>query len=313
MTQLQTISKGKQLTPDAISESMMNLIDASVAPNTRKAYALAYQSWEAYRDGRNATDELLAKWITSLHDEGKSPSTIGLKLAGVKFAFRLAGVKIDGEITARVLAGIRRAGSKRGRSSTKGISWDQSDSMSRLASKDDSLKGLRDSALVSVMSDALLRVSEAIGLTVADIEFMPDGSGRLHLVQSKTDQDGRGSVLFLREQTMSYVTAYLNARGAVGDDDVLFVRILKGDRATTNELTVMGIRGIIRQRATNAGLDTAQIRTHSFRVGSACSLAEHGAQLPEMQQAGRWSSPQMPSVYTKKTEAGRGAVARLRS
>ena len=43
------------------------------------------------------------------------------------------------------------------------------------------------------MSDALLRVSEAAALLVEDIEEAEDGSGRLTIRHSKTDQEGVGS------------------------------------------------------------------------------------------------------------------------
>ena len=42
------------------------------------------------------------------------------------------------------------------------------------------------------------------------------------------------------------------------------------------------------------------------------SLARAGASLVELQQAGRWKSPEMPARYTRGESARRGPVARLR-
>lgn len=42
----------------------------------------------------------------------------------------------------------------------------------------DSLSGIRDAALISVMSDAMLRISEATALLVSDVTEEADGSGR---------------------------------------------------------------------------------------------------------------------------------------
>ena len=39
-------------------------------------------------------------------------------------------------------------------------------------------------------------------------------------------------------------------------------------------------------------------------------LAAAGAELPELMQAGRWASSQMPARYTRRESAGRSAVAR---
>ena len=51
------------------------------------------------------------------------------------------------------------------------------------------------------------------------------------------------------------------------------------------------------------------ISGHSLRVGSAVSLAQAGASVVDMQNAGRWKSPQMPAHYAKAELAERGAVA----
>ena len=57
-----------------------------------------------------------------------------------------------------------------------------------------SLAGLRDAAIIQIMSDALLRVSEAAALDVADVQRQVDGSGPVTVRNSKTDQEGRGHV-----------------------------------------------------------------------------------------------------------------------
>ena len=54
-----------------------------------------------------------------------------------------------------------------------------------------------DLALLQVMRDGLLRVSEASALTWGNIELHEDGSGRLHVARSKTDQTAEGAVLYL--------------------------------------------------------------------------------------------------------------------
>ena len=51
------------------------------------------------------------------------------------------------------------------------------------------------------------------------------------------------------------------------------------------------------------------ISGHSLRVGSAVSLAQAGASVVDMQNAGRWKSPQIPAHYAKaelrRTGSGR--------
>ena len=49
---------------------------------------------------------------------------------------------------------------------------------------------------------------------------------------------------------------------------------------------------------------------HSCRVGMAQDLSAHGAALPELMQAGRWTSAAMPARYTRAQSAARSAVAK---
>ena len=53
-------------------------------------------------------------------------------------------------------------------------------------------RGLGDVALASVMRDGLLRVSEAAALRWGDVELAGDGSGRIRIPESKTDQEAEG-------------------------------------------------------------------------------------------------------------------------
>ena len=64
-------------------------------------------------------------------------------------------------------------------------------------------RGLIDIALCSIMWDAMLRRSEAAALTWADVRRAPDGSGRLTVQHSKTDQRGEGKVLWISPASMS--------------------------------------------------------------------------------------------------------------
>ena len=64
-------------------------------------------------------------------------------------------------------------------------------------------RGLVDIALVSVMRDALLRRSEASDLVWNDVERMVDGTDRLTVRRSKTDQTSESKVLYLSVRSMA--------------------------------------------------------------------------------------------------------------
>ena len=138
------------------------------------------------------------------------------------------------------------------------------------------------------------------------MQELVDGRGALLIAGGKTDQDGRGSWRPLVPLTLAAVRRYLDAAGHA--DGALFRKSPRGGHRP-DPLHANAIGEIVKRRAADAGLDG---RTgHSMRVGTAQFLAEHGASLVEMQQAGGWSSPAMPAQYAGAQLAGKGAGARL--
>ncbi len=188
-----------------------------------------------------------------------------------------------------------------------GVRWEQADAAAAVAgSSGGSVRGLRDAALLVVMSDGLLRVSEAAALEAADLEA--EGPNTLTVHRSKTDQEGEGAVQYIGSPTVARVRAWLDAAEIAGGP--MFQRLDKAGRPR-GRLSTVSVRAIIQRRATDAGIE-GRVSGHSLRVGGAQSLATAGASVVEMQTAGRWQSPSMPGRYARGQLAARGAVARLR-
>ena len=97
MNKLMTQSQATDL---AISTETRDLIQQGIAPNTIKAYQTATQKLEAWLDGQNLTDGLLATYITELHHQGKSPATIAQVVAAVKWTASKSRIDVVGEWTA---------------------------------------------------------------------------------------------------------------------------------------------------------------------------------------------------------------------
>ena len=294
--------------------SVAGLVAASIAANTKRTYAAALKRLDAALAGQDLTDASLALYLARLHAAGLSPAVAAMAVAAVKFRFRLQGLASPaGPATDRVLAGLRREGKGRGRGQVDGMRFREVDTAAAVAANDGgSVAGLRDAALLAVASDGLLRVSEVAALDVGDVQAEADGSGRLLVGASKTDQEGRGAVLYLGALTVSRVNAWLAAAGH--RDGPLFRRVRRGGRVEGDpgrRLSVNAIRRIIRSRAAAVGIE-GRVSGHSLRVGGAQSLAAGGASIVEMQTAGRWQSPAMPGHYARGQLAARGAVARVR-
>ena len=290
----------------AVSKETTDLILASVSSNTLKKYRKAVKRIEEWLNGQPLTDPLLAEYITELFHEGKSPSWIGQAVAAVSWRAKHAGVpSVVGEITKHTMKGIRREGRERGRGSVQGISWAEVDRVCAYCEAERSVAGLRDATLIRLMSDCLLRVSEAVAVNCEDFH-----KHTLTVRQSKTDQEGEGKALFVCDATLGLIERYRLA-GQI-KEGALFRRMVKGGRLSVHRLSDRSAQQIIKDRASAVGIK-GFISGHSLRVGAAESLAQGGATIVEMQVAGRWKDPKMPAHYARSELAERGAVARLRN
>ena len=179
----------------APSAAVAGLVAASIADNTKRTYAAALKRLDAALEGQDLTDASLAVYLASLHAAELSPAVASMAVASVKFRCRLQGLASPvGPATDRVLAGLRREGKGRGRGQVDGVRFSEVDTAAAVAANDSgSVAGLRDAALLAVASDGLLRVSEIAALDVGDVQAEADGSGRLLVGESKTDQEGQGA------------------------------------------------------------------------------------------------------------------------
>ena len=250
------------------------------------------------------TDESLALCISQLNQDGLSPATLSLTVAAVKWYFKhIMRSTAKWTTTDKRLITIKRDAPE-SNGQVDGLDWSDVDVVCRLSALDGSARGLRDAAMIRLMSDCLLRLSEAVAVDVEDVQ-----ENTLTVQRSKTDQTGEGATLYIGDETKQLIQRYREI--ACITEGALFRRIRRGDHMTEQRLSVNGARNAIKDAATLAGIE-GFISGHSLRVGSAVSLAKAGASVVEMQQAGRWKSPQMPAHYARAQEAERGAVARYR-
>ena len=135
-----------------------------------------------------------------------------------------------------------------------------------------------DVALIRTLWDGLLRRSEAAALTWGDIEREEDGSGRLTVRRSKTDQEGEGATLYLSAATMDALAAIRTVDAAAADSVFSMHPDTVGRR--------------VKAMCEAAGLGEGY-SGHSGRIGTAQALVRAGAALPEVMPAGRWQGPAM--------------------
>lgn len=289
-----------------ISQRTQDLMASSVSDNTLRAYHQCLDTLSVWLGDRTLDDAVLADYISHLHDTGKSPSTISQVVAAVRWRAKYSniGTELTLTLTDSTLAGIRREGKDRGRGQVDGLIWQQVERVCSFAESENTIAGLRDAAMIRLMSDCLLRVSEVVAVNCGDLK-----QSTLDVRSSKTDQEGVGETLYVCDTTRAVITQYREKAGI--SRGALFRRIRRGDNIQSQRLTDQSARRIIKKRADAAGVK-GFISGHSLRVGSAVSLAQAGASVVDMQVAGRWKSSQMPSHYARAEIAERGAIARFK-
>ena len=133
-------------------------------------------------------------------------------------------------ITQATLAGIRREGRDRGRGQVDGLIWQDVKRVCILAEMENSLAGLRDAAMIRLMSDCLLRISEVVAVNVGDLK-----ETTLTVRASKSDQEGTGESLYVCDATRNLLNQYRQRAGITRG--ALFRHIRRGDHIQSNRLT----------------------------------------------------------------------------
>ena len=303
-----------ETTAELIPNQTADLIEKSFAENTLRNRRHALQKFREWLQGREIRDGLLAEYITHLFDQGKAPGTISIAVSAVKWVLkqRNNGQPVELPITSATLSGIRREGRDRGRGQRNGLTWREVEKICGVQEADGTLRGVRNSAILRVMSDGLLRISEVTELQISDLQ-----ESTLRLRFSKTDQEGQGEHLYLCEDTRQIVGQWLERSELT--EGYLFRRMTaRGDNLYRDKetgepygLTDDGVREIIKRSAARVGL-TEKVSGHSLRIGSAVALAQVGASLVDIQVAGRWKDPGMPAHYARAQLAEKGAIARFK-
>jgi len=278
--------------------------------------AYAYASIRAYRADFNTfiqfcedhNEESLpalplsvANFIIKLSNDKRSSAGIRRAICGISTIHKLNRMD-DPTKDPDVTIEMRRMHRKLGRSAKQAgsINLDILDQM--LLATDDSIRGLRDKALLLVAYDTLCRRSELVSLQVKDVKItIKNGieSTSILLRKSKTDQDSMGKWLRLSERAHLALIAWMKELPA-GQEKLITGMSRSGD--ISPDLGGGQVNRIYKRIARAAGLDESVIKGisgHSIRVGAAQDLLSSGASMPIMMQRGRWSKSDTVMRYVE--------------
>ena len=283
-------------------------IFGALSPGVRVSYLNHLKRF--LREGYQLNGRSLVQWIHNSRKKGLAPGTIKVQTAAIRKYCAASGREISGLENELIKAALKRASRANrdfGRGSVDGANWEDADRAATKAVLCGDHTGVRDSAIIRITSDGLLRTAEVSALDVSDIEMDETGTGQIHIRSSKTDQEGEGFLFFIGPATVKAILSWLDVSGII--EGALFPST-RG-LGTGKRMSPSAIRYAISKRLKAIGME-GRLAGHSLRRGAAASLVLAGASIPEIQEAGRWKDPRLVHRYVAGELAEHGVVAKYR-
>ncbi|MBT8547969.1 tyrosine-type recombinase/integrase [Polynucleobacter paneuropaeus] len=282
-------------------------IEGAYAPATIRAYRADFNDFIYFCHDRNANALpaqaiLVVQYICKLTDSGRSSASIRRALCGLSAIHKLNRFE-DPNKDPDVALEMRRMHRKLGRSCSQAGSINIETLEKLLLATDDSIRGIRDRALLLVAYDTLCRRSELVSLQVKDVKInIQNGTvtSSILLRKSKTDQDSTGKWLRLSQRSHLALDEWM--KELPEGQKYLMVGIDRGGRISQSSLGPGQVNRIYKRIAKNAGLNELVIKRisgHSMRVGAAQDLLNSGASMPIIMQRGRWSKTDTVMRYVE--------------
>jgi site-specific recombinase XerD len=287
-------------------ERAVDLARQEKAEATRRAYRSDFEIFRQWCNARQtsalpASAESVAAFLAHEVESSKRASTIGRRLAAIRYAHKLGGFPppTDDERVKATMRGIRRtlgtAPRKKAPATAERI-------IPMAVGAGEDLKALRDRALLLIGFAGAFRRSELVALDCEDIEENETGL-RITIRRSKTDQEGAGMVkAIVRGSIACPVTALRAWQEAAGIVTGPLFRAVRRSRKVGDRLSAQSVAEIVKIHAKRLGLDPAAFAGHSLRAGFLTSAAKRGANLFKMMDVSGHKSVDTLRGYVRDAE-----------
>jgi len=162
---------------------------------------------------------------------------------------------------------------------------------------DDSVRGLRDRAILSVGFQVVLHRADIPRLKVGDFH-LNRGYDSLKVVR----KGGKKGSLAIHPQTAQRIRDYIGRVGTEGDTDAPLFLPVRGNQRSTDErrhLHPDEINRLVRKYAKRVGLDRGY-SAHSMRATFITTALDNGASLEDVQRAAGHADPATTKLYDRR-------------
>lgn len=227
-------------------------------------------------------------------------STIRRRISSLRRLNKLLGYK-DETQTEEIYLAMSRLKREKLSEQRQAVGINQDLLIKMITAQPETLAGIRNRALLSVGYDFLARRSELVALRATDIQFTNDGALKGTIRKSKTEQYGRGRLVFGSVRRAKLVRKWLSHKPK-DIKTIFFCAINHGtyinrpisDRIVNNIIK----RGDLKVNRCERPSDL-KVSGHSLRVGTAQDLLIRGYDLAAIMRAGGWSNPSTVSRYLR--------------
>ena len=282
---------------------VLERLEGAYAPNTLRSYyvdATAFVDWceEQNIEAFPITSATLSDYIEFMKLTLQY-STIRRRISSLRRVNTLLGFQ-DKTQTEKIYLAIRRLKREKLSEQRQAVGINHDLLIKMIAAQPETLAGIRNRALLSFGYDFLGRRSELVGLKTKDIQFKNDGTLQGTIRKSKTDQYGRGRLVFGSERSAKLLRKWLRHKPL--NIQPIFCAINHGhcvnrpicDRNVNDVIK----RGVIKVKGCERPSDL-EVSGHSLRVGAAQDLLIKGYDLAAIMRAGGWSNPSTVSRYLR--------------
>ena len=269
---------------------------AGVSPSSAKTYTKSLKQMFKYFKANEITmptRENLVDWIEDMKSAKRAASTVQLYVSSAKIFFRwLSQENLYANIADHLKTGVKPSHNHK----KDALDVDQCRELVANV-KGDSVKDLRDKAILCLMTTAGLRSVEVVRSDVGDIRFE---RGKVFLYVTGKGHNEADDKILLSKQAHAAIRAYLKARGKVSASDPLFASTSR--RNKNARLESQTISRLVKRNLREIGLDSPRLTAHSLRHAVATNLIFAGVELPKVQMVLRHKSLSTTMIYAAAWE-----------
>lgn len=288
-------------THEAAAERFLEFFAATIRnANTRAAYVRAvahFLNWPSVA-GLSSLNEIRPLHVAAYIEESGervSVPTVKLRLAALRACFDW--LVRTGVMASNPAHSVRGPAHSVARGKTPVLAAEEARRLIMSIPTTD-LVGLRDRALIALMTYSFARVSAAVGMNVEDL-VQTAGRSWVRLREKR----GKTHELPVHHKLLDHLDAYL---GAAGHRDQPKAPLFRSARGRSGELTGERLSrhdayAMVRRRAVAAGI-VPKIGNHSFRGTGITAFLLNDGSLEVAQEMANHSSPRTTKLYDRRKD-----------